>query len=177
MIKARRRLWIICAAAVVLIGAAGLAATALRDTMVFFYSPAMVTESPPEPGRDVRVGGLVVDGSIERPATGGADFLITDGTGDLHVRHAGSLPDLFREGQGVVAEGAFGADGVFIADRVLAKHDETYMPPEVAESLRASGLEPGDEYFDHAVPASGNLYRGARPASERTGADRQGAVR
>lgn len=172
MIKARRRLWIILAAAVVLVGAAGLAATALRDTMVFFYSPAMVTENPPEPGRNVRVGGLVVDGSIERPATGGADFLITDGSGDLRIRHAGSLPDLFREGQGVVAEGAFDADGVFIASRVLAKHDETYMPPEVAESLRASGLEPGDAYSEHGVPASGNVYQG-----ERTIADEQDSVR
>lgn len=139
MRKARRRLWIISAAGAVLVAAGALALTAMNDAMVFFYSPAMVAETPPEPGRRVRVGGLVVDGSVERPGSGGAHFTVTDGAGEIRVTYAGGLPDLFREGQGVVAEGAFGADGVFAATSVLAKHDETYMPPEVAAALRESG--------------------------------------
>lgn len=139
MRKTQRRLWIIAAAAAVLIAAGALALTAMRDAMVFFYSPAMVAENPPEPGRRVRVGGLVVDGSVERPGSGGANFTVTDGAGEIRVAYAGALPDLFREGQGIVAEGAFADDGVFAATTVLAKHDETYMPPEVAEALRASG--------------------------------------
>ncbi|PWE17032.1 cytochrome c maturation protein CcmE [Marinicauda salina] len=140
MRKARRRLWIIAAAGVVLVAAGALAATALRDAVVFFYAPAEVAENPPEPGRRVRVGGLVVDGSVERPPEGGADFTVTDGAGEIRISYDGSLPDLFREGQGIVAEGAFETGGVFIADRVLAKHDETYMPPEVADALRESGM-------------------------------------
>lgn len=140
MRKAVRRLWITIGAGVVLIAAAALALTAMRDAMVFFYSPAMVAENPPEPGQRVRVGGLVVDGSVERPAAGGANFTVTDGAGEIRILYAGSLPDLFREGQGIVAEGAFDADFVFTADTVLAKHDESYMPPEVAQALRESGM-------------------------------------
>lgn len=161
MIKARRRLWIIAAGAGVLALAALLAGAALRDTMVFFYSPSMVADNPPQPGQRVRVGGLVVDGSVERPASGGANFTVTDGQGDIRIVYDGSLPDLFREGQGVVAEGLFGEGGLFTADRVLAKHDETYMPPEVAQALRQSGLSLDDEgYGGQGVPSSGNLYRG-----------------
>lgn len=140
MRKAVRRLWITIAAGVVLAAAAALALTAMRDAMVFFYSPAMVAENPPEPGQRVRVGGLVVDGSVERPARGGANFTVTDGAGDIRILYAGSLPDLFREGQGIVAEGVFGPDLVFTADTVLAKHDESYMPAEVADALRESGM-------------------------------------
>lgn len=139
MRKAQRRLWIVAAAGLVLVAAGALAMTAMRDAMVFFYSPAMVAENPPEPGVRVRVGGLVVDGSVERPGAGGANFTVTDGAGEIRVMYAGSLPDLFREGQGIVAEGAFADNGVFTASTVLAKHDENYMPPEVADALRASG--------------------------------------
>ena len=140
MRKANRRLWITAGAALVLITAAILAMTAMSSAMVFFYSPAMVAENPPEPGQRVRVGGLVVDGSVERPAAGGANFTVTDGAGDIRIEYAGSLPDLFREGQGIVAEGVFDAAGLFTADTVLAKHDETYMPPEVAQALKDSGM-------------------------------------
>lgn len=135
------------AAGVVLVGAAALAMTAMRDAMVFFYSPAMVAESPPQPGQRVRVGGLVLDGSVERPPRGGANFIITDGAGEIRIAYDGSLPDLFREGQGIVAEGVFSPEGQFTADTVLAKHDESYMPPEVAAALRESGMwheESGD---------------------------------
>jgi cytochrome c-type biogenesis protein CcmE len=138
--KAVRRLWITLAAGLVLVAAAALALTAMRDAMVFFYSPAMVAENPPEPGQRVRVGGLVVDGSVERPSAGGANFTVTDGAGEIRILYAGSLPDLFREGQGIVAEGAFDADFIFTADTVLAKHDESYMPAEVAQALRESGM-------------------------------------
>jgi cytochrome c-type biogenesis protein CcmE len=137
--KAVRRLWITIAAGVVLVAAAALAMTAMRDAMVFFYSPAMVAQNPPDPGQRVRVGGLVVTGSVERPPSGGANFTVTDGDGDIRILYAGSLPDLFREGQGIVAEGIFGADLIFTADTVLAKHDENYMPAEVAAALRESG--------------------------------------
>lgn len=139
MTKARRRLWITAAAGAVLIIAAALAVTAMRDAMVFFYSPTMVAENPPEPGQRVRVGGLVVAGSVERPAAGGANFTVTDGNAEIRILYAGALPDLFREGQGIVAEGAFDEEFRFTASNVLAKHDETYMPPEVARALRESG--------------------------------------
>ena len=140
MRKARRRLWIVAAAASVLAVAGGLAATALRDAMVFFYSPAQVAEAPPAPGERVRVGGLVVEGSVERPSDGGAHFSVTDGAAEVRIIYAGSLPDLFREGQGIVAQGAFDEAGLFQASTVLAKHDESYMPPEVADALREQGV-------------------------------------
>ncbi len=140
MRKANRRLWITAGAAIVLVGAVALAMNAMSSAMVFFYSPAMVAENPPDAGQRVRVGGLVVDGSVERPATGGANFTVTDGAGEIRINYGGSLPDLFREGQGIVAEGAFDAAGLFTADTVLAKHDETYMPAEVAAALKESGM-------------------------------------
>ncbi|MCR9128816.1 MAG: cytochrome c maturation protein CcmE [Alphaproteobacteria bacterium] len=157
MRKAVRRLWITLAAGVVLVAAAALALTAMRDAMVFFYSPAMVAENPPQPGQRVRVGGLVVDGSVERPAAGGANFTVTDGAGEIRILYAGSLPDLFREGQGIVAEGVFDAQLVFTADTVLAKHDETYMPPEVAQALRESGMWHESE-GDHEGYAPASTY-------------------
>lgn len=149
MRKANRRLWITAGAAVVLVSAVALAVNAMSSAMVFFYSPAMVAEDPPEAGQRVRVGGLVVDGSVERPASGGASFTVTDGAGEIRITYAGSLPDLFREGQGIVAEGAFDPAGLFTADTVLAKHDENYMPAEVADALRESGMW-HEEDGDHA---------------------------
>jgi cytochrome c-type biogenesis protein CcmE len=139
MKKSRQRLFVIGAAASVLVGAATLAGFALSDAAVFFYSPADVAEAPPAPGERVRVGGLVVAGSVLRHAEGGAAFTVTDGAAEVRIDYDGALPDLFREGQGIVAEGAFDSGGLFTAERVLAKHDETYMPPEVAEALKQSG--------------------------------------
>ncbi|MEO1037941.1 MAG: cytochrome c maturation protein CcmE [Pseudomonadota bacterium] len=153
MRKARRRLWIVAAAGGVLIIAAALASVALRDAMVFFYSPAQVAEAPPEPGKRVRVGGLVVPGSVERPSLGGANFTVTDGAAQIRILYTGSLPDLFREGQGIVAEGAFDEVGEFQAATVLAKHDETYMPPEVAAALREQGLWQDGQSYAPAVEA------------------------
>lgn len=164
MRKANRRLWITAGAAVVLVAAAALAMNAMSSAMVFFYSPAMVAENPPAAGQRVRVGGLVVDGSVERPSNGGANFTVTDGAGEIRISYSGSLPDLFREGQGIVAEGAFDGAGLFTADSVLAKHDETYMPAEVADALRESGMWHEDQnsssqyggYGDDAADGAGS---------------------
>ena len=118
--------------------AATLALTALEDNIVFFRAPSELAEKPVAAGLALRVGGLVSEGSVQRD---GLDvrFQITDLAHQVDVRFTGMLPDLFREGQGVVAEGRFDASGIFLADTVLAKHDETYMPPEVADALKASG--------------------------------------
>src|SRR3990172_1572999 len=117
--------------------AAGLVLSALRDNLVFFYSPSEIAEQVASPDQRVRLGGLVEEGSLKRAADG-VVFRVTDLKATVPVRYAGVLPDLFREGQGVVCEGYFRA-GTFVADNVLAKHDENYMPPEVAEALKKSG--------------------------------------
>lgn len=139
-----QRLIMVGVAAVVLAGAVGLALFALRDAIVLFYSPTEVAASPPAIGERIRIGGLVEDGSLELPASGGAVFTVTDGAATIRVNYDGSLPDLFREGQGVVAEGAFVSTDLFEASSVLAKHDENYMPPEVEEALRESGVWQGE---------------------------------
>ena len=118
--------------------AAGLALTALEDNIVFFRSPSEIAANPAIPGEAMRVGGLVREGSVVRDGLR-AKFEVTDLAHNISVSYEGMLPDLFREGQGVVAEGRFNAKGLFVADTVLAKHDETYMPPEVAEALEKSG--------------------------------------
>ena len=113
--------------------AAGLVLSALRDNLVFFYSPSEIAEQVASPDQRVRLGGLVEEGSLERAADG-VVFRVTDLKTTVPVRYAGALPDLFREGQGVVCEGYFRA-GTFVADNVLAKHDENYMPPEAAHAV------------------------------------------
>jgi cytochrome c-type biogenesis protein CcmE len=118
--------------------AAGIALTALEDNIVFFRSPSELAAKPAVIGEAMRIGGLVREGSVQRDGLR-ADFVVTDLAHYINVSYEGMLPDLFREGQGVVAEGRFDASGRFIADTVLAKHDETYMPPEVAEALEKSG--------------------------------------
>ncbi|QNL19133.1 cytochrome c maturation protein CcmE [Hyphobacterium sp. CCMP332] len=140
-----QRLVMVAVAGVVLVAAVGLALVALRDAIVLFYSPSEVAAEHPGIGERIRIGGLVEEGSVERPADGGANFVVTDGAATIRVTYSGSLPDLFREGQGVVAEGAFVPSGDFAASSVLAKHDETYMPPEVAEALRDSGVWQGED--------------------------------
>ncbi|SDM04742.1 cytochrome c maturation protein CcmE [Maricaulis salignorans] len=141
-----RRLATIALSALVLAAAVALGLFALRDSVVFFYSPSEIAAAPPEAGERVRVGGLVLEESIDTTGTtDGAAFAITDRVETVRVVYAGILPDLFREGQGVIAEGRFRGDGVFQAETVLAKHDETYMPPEVAEALREAGVWQGDE--------------------------------
>ena len=127
-------------------GGAALVLTALEDSIVFFYSPTDLTEKKMPPERRLRVGGLVAEGSVKKDADGlTIRFDVTDKVNTVPVRFRGILPDLFREGQGVVAEGKMGGDGHFIADEVLARHDETYMPPEVAEALKEAGVWKGEE--------------------------------
>jgi cytochrome c-type biogenesis protein CcmE len=125
--------------------AVGLVLFAMRDAIVFFYSPSEVAEMTIAPGQRFRLGGLVETGSVVRGEGTSVRFAITDRAKTLPVTYTGVLPDLFREGQGVVAEGVLEPDGVFHADNVLAKHDENYMPPEVAKKLKAQGVWRGDE--------------------------------
>jgi len=137
--KARRRLWVVIAAAPVLALAVGLSLFAMRDSVTFFFTPSEATAEKAPAGRVVRLGGLVEIGSIERPAPGEVAFVVTDSVATTRVVYRGDLPDLFREGQGVVAQGAFLPDRSFRATQVLAKHDENYMPREVADSLKEKG--------------------------------------
>jgi cytochrome c-type biogenesis protein CcmE len=126
--------------------AAALVLTALRDEVVFFYSPTELTERPPPPDMRLRIGGLVEEDSVRRADDGvTTNFRVTDLTTAVSVSFTGVLPDLFREGQGVVVEGSLAAGGLFVASGVLAKHDETYMPPEVAEALKKSGQWQGTQ--------------------------------
>ena len=139
MTRKRRRLVLIGASLGVLIVAAVLVLSALRDSIVFFNSPTDVAEKHISPGTRMRIGGLVKPGSIERGDNLLVRFAVTDGKTDIRVRYNGIVPDLFREGQGVVAEGKLESDKTLAADTVLAKHDERYMPREVVEALKKSG--------------------------------------
>ncbi|MBK1665987.1 cytochrome c biogenesis protein CcmE [Rhodospirillum rubrum] len=138
MTRKKRRLYFVVLGMVALFAAAGLTLTAFQDNLVFFYSPTDLQEKGVDQGRRFRVGGLVEEGSVVRDGET-VRFTVTDLMNTVTVRYTGMLPDLFREGQGVVAEGAMDGAGTFVAANVLAKHDENYMPPEVAESLKASG--------------------------------------
>jgi cytochrome c-type biogenesis protein CcmE len=139
MSRRQRRLIVIGLSLAVLGLAAALALSALRDTIVFFHSPSEVAEKKIEPGTRIRIGGLVKQGSLKRDGVQ-ARFEVTDGGASLPVSYSGVLPDLFREGQGVVAEGALEPGGTFRADTVLAKHDENYMPREVVDALKKQGV-------------------------------------
>jgi cytochrome c-type biogenesis protein CcmE len=134
----RKRLWLLVASLAVLGAAVALVLSALSDNLVFFYSPTQVAEKHPGPDRRLRIGGLVEQGSVKKDGQE-VRFVVTDLKQTVPVVYRGLLPDLFREGQGVIAEGTLGADGVFTAREVLAKHDEKYMPPEVAKALKESG--------------------------------------
>ena len=140
MSRKRRRLMLVC---LVLLGvgtATALSLSAFEDNLLFFYSPSDLEGRHLPPEQRFRLGGLVAEGSVQRLSDGvTVAFDVTDTAAIVAVRYIGILPDLFREGQGVVAQGRLGPDGVFRADEVLAKHDETYMPPEVAEALEAAG--------------------------------------
>ena len=142
MTRKRRRLWIVMACGIGLGSATTLALLAFRDTLVFFIPPSEIASKAPAPGRTFRLGGLVETGSVQRVNENGhpaARFRVTDGAGAVEVTYVGILPDLFREGQGVVALGSLGPDGGFRASEVLAKHDETYMPKDVEEALKKTG--------------------------------------
>jgi cytochrome c-type biogenesis protein CcmE len=139
MSRKQRRLSLIGAALAVLAVALALVLFALKDSIVFFNSPTELVEKQIKPGQRVRIGGLVKEGSVTRGSNLAVRFEVTDGKSTVGVAYRGLLPDLFREGQGVVAEGALDAEGIFEADSVLAKHDETYMPKEVVDALKKQG--------------------------------------
>ena len=136
--RKQKRLATIAGLAVVVALATTLVLVALRDQIVFFYSPSDVVAREVAAGTPMRLGGLVKDGSWTRDGQDNS-FVVTDGAEDIAARYTGILPDLFREGQGVVAEGSLGPDGTFMATNVLAKHDENYIPKEVVDALKASG--------------------------------------
>jgi cytochrome c-type biogenesis protein CcmE len=137
--KQRRRLAFAAALLAAGAGAAGLIVYALQDNVLYFYSPSDVAVKHVEPGVAFRVGGLVEKSSLHHGAGADVRFTVTDGAHMLPVEYNGVLPALFREGQGVIAEGALNAGGTFQATEVLAKHDEKYMPPEVVQALKKSG--------------------------------------
>lgn len=137
-------LWIIIGA-VILGGGTVLGAIAMKQTVSFFYAPQDVAKNPPKKDQNVRLGGLVGMGSIKKSNDGNVDFIVTDGVGSINVHYKGIVPDLFSEGKGVIAEGKFTDNQNFKADRILAKHDENYVPKEVVDSLKKSGQWRGDE--------------------------------
>ncbi len=140
MTRKRRRLYLLASGMLLLGGAVALVLTAFEEGVTFFYSPSDLKAQGAPPGRTIRLGGLVEEGSVRRLEDGVTiEFVVTDLAESISVRYRGIPPDLFREGQGVVTAGVLGPDGVFTAQEVLAKHDETYMPPEVAEALKKSG--------------------------------------
>ena len=140
MTRKRRRLYVVILGLSTLTLAAALVLTAFEDNIVFFYSPTDLATKKPPPDQRIRVGGIVVANSVTRKADGVTmEFRLTDIDNSINVSYRGILPDLFREGQGIVANGKLVSGGVFVADEVLAKHDENYMPAEVADALKKSG--------------------------------------
>ena len=143
MTRKQRRGVLIGTAVAILSVAAVLVLFAFQDSIVFFHTPSDVAEGKIADGQRFRLGGLVADGSVKRGEGTRVAFSVTDTLKTVDVVYDGLLPDLFREGQGVVTEGKLGDDGVFAADSVLAKHDENYMPPEVAKALKEKGVKLG----------------------------------
>ena len=140
VMRKRRRLYIVLSGLTMLGVAAALVLTALEDNIVFFHSPSDIQAKAIAPGQHFRMGGLVKERSVTKAENGlVTNFEVTDLDHTVKVSYRGILPDLFREGQGVVAEGSLNPERVFVAREVLAKHDENYMPPEVAEALKKSG--------------------------------------
>ena len=139
MTRKRQRMIFVLLGLLMLAGATALVLTAFRSNLVFFFSPTDLLASPQPPGHAFRLGGLVEQGSVDKASGDTVRFRITDKKNTLPVVYRGVLPDLFREGQGVVVEGSLAADGSFTATTVLAKHDEKYMPPEVAAALKKNG--------------------------------------
>ncbi len=142
MTPRRKRLAIVGAVLLALAAATALVLNAFRSNLVFFFTPTQVAAGEAPQARPFRLGGLVREGSVKREGVQ-IRFVVTDTRREVPVVYSGLLPDLFKEGKGVVAQGALGPDGVFVAREVLAKHDENYMPPEAAEALkRAQGTAP-----------------------------------
>jgi len=157
MTPTRRRRLILVLGILAGVGIAGaLALTAFQKNVMFFFDPSAVAAGEVKEGQRFRLGGMVSKGSVQRvPGTLEVRFTVTDFKHQLPVTYTGILPDLFREGQGVVAHGRLNADGVFVADEVLAKHDENYMPPEVARSLKDDG-HPAAQTDGHPAAREGS---------------------
>jgi cytochrome c-type biogenesis protein CcmE len=177
MTRKQRRLTIIGGSLAVLAVAAALVLNAMGDSILFFSTPAMVAEKHIQAGKRFRLGGLVQPGSLVRGDNLVVTFQVADGTATLPVFYKGILPDLFREGQGVVAEGALDSSGVFKADTVLAKHDENYMPKDVADALKKQGHWK-DEYGTKPTDgAKAGEIPGASRSAQGTPQPGQGALR
>jgi cytochrome c-type biogenesis protein CcmE len=159
MTRKQRRLVLIGGSLTVLAFAAALVLNALRDSIVFFSTPSMAAERKIQPGQRFRLGGLVQTGSLVRSEQLQVKFVVTDGNAALPVVFTGILPDLFREGQGVISEGVLDAAGVFKADTVLAKHDENYMPKDVADALKKQGHWKDENAAHKDAPAKGTVVR------------------
>ena len=145
MKRKHKRLTFVIIAGLLVVAAAGLVLSAFEENIVFFRTPTDVAENKVEEGRRIRLGGLVEEESVVQGADGRVTFGVTDLLNTVTVTYLGILPDLFREGQGVVTEGKL-VNGIFVASEVLAKHDENYMPPEVTDALKAAGQwQPGQE--------------------------------
>lgn len=156
MTRKQQRTWFLVGGLGVLALAATLILSALSDSLVYFYSPTELKEKALAPGTQIRVGGLVEEGSVDKRDGLDISFTVTDMNESVIVHYNGLLPDLFREGQGVVAEGTFMSDGQFYASKVLAKHDEKYMPKEVADALKEQGKwKPDETLIDDAAKETG----------------------
>ncbi len=156
----RKRLTFVAIGMLLLASAAALFLTAISENIVYFRSPSEILDMEIAPDRRVRIGGLVEEGSVEKDSANAVvRFRVTDLVNAVPVVFKGMLPDLFREGQGVVTEGRF-KGGVFLAEEVLAKHDENYMPPEAAEALKRSGQW---QRFKESLDESGQLTGGTEP--------------
>lgn len=158
--KPRHKRFVMVAAGVAALGiAAALVLSAFEKNMVFFYTPTQVAANEAPQGRSFRIGGLVAPGSVKRQPDGvTVHFVVTDTAKSMPVSYRGPLPDLFREGKGVVAQGKLGADGLFSASEVLAKHDENYMPPEAAEAVAKAqpGSPTSSKTLVAPAPAAGS---------------------
>ncbi|NVO14482.1 MAG: cytochrome c maturation protein CcmE [Rhodoplanes sp.] len=163
MTRKQRRFALIAGGVAVLAVATALVLNALNDSIVFFNSPTDVVEKKVQPGTRLRIGGLVAPGSVVRGENLAVRFQVTDGNNTIAVGYKGILPDLFREGQGVIAEGVLDPGGSVKADSVLAKHDEKYMPREVADALKKQGHWQSD--YDKAAPASAGPPAAGPPAA------------
>ena len=144
-LKRRKRFSVLILAFIAISISGFLILSASRDSLIYFYSPTELLEIKDVKNKIIRIGGLVKEESIISVGSSKIEFIVEDGKNYLTVNYFGILPDLFREGQGVICEGKLDKNGVFFADKILAKHDENYMPPEVADALRDNGIWQGEE--------------------------------
>jgi len=155
----KKRLYIVLAIIAGVGIAVALALSALQQNINLFYTPTQIANGEAPQDTRIRAGGLVEEGSVKRSSDSlDTDFVVTDGAKNVTIRFTGILPDLFREGQGIVAMGKLDANGVLIADEVLAKHDENYMPPEVMQALEQSGMQQKHDAAKAAKQASQSEY-------------------